>query len=330
MANVMKTSIIVGIDKNNDTKSYRVMLVQVNQKAEKQYDWNFQCKMVTEPQMINYLTTGNKCLNAGLSKDGRSIKGTCGSFDRFDNRVNRPYVILSQIQSTDGKTLGYKIANYDGGVKNISIKEMLAYGNRISKAGGVPVQNAIFVGADEDKKAHYKSYPDYNFLIEVLPTKENKHTEVKKVNVTENKKTLNKLDEIYSKEQIEQLKIGKSNGVDIRIYANPALSAEQMEILRKGLERKLNVRPLAFPYFKPNPMRYYIEELACGSDIRKYLNKDYDIHQISELSIAVEQGLDISKMANPKLKADEMAEIRERLERKIWKDEFVKKDGSWK
>ena len=77
-------------------------------------------------------------------------------------------------------------------------------------------------------------------------------------------------------------------------------------------------------------MRYYSDCLENNINIRQFLSPKYNIGQLSELSLAVELGLDITKMCNPKLKADEMAEIRERLERNIWKDWLVNKDGSWK
>ena len=77
-------------------------------------------------------------------------------------------------------------------------------------------------------------------------------------------------------------------------------------------------------------MQYYVCELIDGMDIKKYLNTEYNAEQIAELSLAVEEGLDISNMANPKNSASDMAEIRERLEYNIWNDMLVTKDGSWK
>jgi hypothetical protein len=322
--------VVVGIDyinNNKNAKVYRAIIATVNKKAEKQYDWKFECKMLQEQQVIQTITSGAKWLNIKL--DGKEIKGSAGALSRFEDAEHKPFVIISQIESEDGRTLGYKVASYDGNVKNIPLREMIAYGNRISKAGKIPVQNAIFVPEEADKKAHYKSYPNCSFISEVIKVQKNQYTETKKVNINENKKTLNKLDEIYSKEQIAELKTGKANEVDIKIYANPALSAKQMKVLREGLESKLNVRPLAFPEYSEEIMKYYILDMKNGLDIRKYLNSKYSIGQINELSVAVEEGLDISKMANPKLKPEEMAEIRERLESNIWKDELIKKDGSW-
>lgn len=317
---------VVGIDKCNDgVKRYRVLTSEVTAKAEKQFDWKFVCKMMTDKEIK--ASRADKWLN--IKVEGEEIKGSSGALSRFEDTKHKPCVILSQLVSADGRLLGYKVASYDGSVKNIPIKEMLAYGNRITKNGGVPVQNAIFVPADGDKREYFKNYPGCQFLTEMLQNNKNKHTEQKRVQLQRNEKTLSRLEEIYNKAQLKELKAGKQAGVDIRIYANPALSAEQMHELLKGLQSKVNVKPIAHPEFDVMPMRYYIDCLKNGVDIRGFLNPKYDIGQISELSLAFELGLDISKMSNPKLKANEMAEIRERLERNIWKDELVKKDGTW-
>ncbi|MBO5390018.1 MAG: hypothetical protein J6A59_18130 [Lachnospiraceae bacterium] len=319
--------IIVGIDKDESgNKGYRVLLATIDKKADKQYNWSFQCMLIPENR-INQTKVSN-WLNIKI--ENGKIKGSSGSLSRFEDDKHKPFVIISQLVNNDNKILGYKVASYDGTVKNIHIKEMLAYGNRITKMGCIPVQNAIFVPADEDKKEHFKSYPNCPFIIELIPSHKNKNAEAKRVSLQKNEKTLSKLEEIYSREQLVQLKLGKEHGVDIRVYANPALKPNQMTVLREGLEKKLNVKLFAFPEYDYYVMRYYEDCLENNIDIRQFLSPKYNIGQISELSLAVEMGLDIRKMCNPKLKADEMAEIRERLERNIWKDELVKKDGSWK
>lgn len=321
---IIQFGTVVGIDKQGNDNTYRVIIANGSSKAKDQYTWKFDCVMWNEQQVKASLAKGNKWLNIKL-EDGK-IKGSTGALNRFETK---PFVILTQLSSQDGKLLGYKVANYDGGVKNITIKEMLAFGNRMTKQNRVPVQNAIFVKAEGDKKEHFKSYPNAPFLNEVLITNKNKYSEVKKSPVRENQKTLKRLDEIYTKPQLIQLKLGKEHGVDIRVFANPALSAEKMKILREGLEQKINVRPIAFNEYTEKAMLFYIDCLEEGLNIRNFLNPKYTLCQLCELSLAEEMGLDISKMSNPKLSASEMAEIRERLENNIWKDELVKKDGSW-
>ena len=97
-----------------------------------------------------------------------------------------------------------------------------------------------------------------------------------------------------------------------------------MRELRKGLERGVNVQPVAHPQFKPDAMKYYIADLANKCDIRQYLNPRYSVDQISELSIAYAKGLDLSKLSDPKLPASEMSEIATRLEKGTWVEIEVK------
>lgn len=338
-------NVVVGIDKNNiGQKIYRVISASFVETAENQYDWKFNCKVVTESKLISAMQQNNKINwgNIKLTVDkakGFEIKGDGASLDRFNTEhISKiePMVIISEIVDKSNKTLGYKVADYNGNVRNIALKELIAFAHRVigaqknSTKNIVPIQNAIFVPADGDKKAFFKSYPNKEFIVEKIDTNKNKYTSNKRVQISKNQKTLSKLEEIYRPEQIEQLKLGKANGVDIRIYANPALSAEQMKAIRDGLEKRLNMRPLAFPEYSTLLIRYYTDEMENGIDIRKILNPKYNIGQLAELSLAVELGLDISKMANPDNSADAMAEIRQRLQAKIWKDELVKKSGLWK
>lgn len=320
---------VVGIDKVGNETGYRIingMAVPIDN-TDKQYNWKFECKILNEKQVIETLSKGLKYINIEL-KDGK-IKGSTGALSRFESKQHKPCVIISQLVNSENKILGYKVASYDGSVKNIPLKEMVAYGNRISKGNCIPVQNAIFVPAEGDKKEHYKTYPNSSFFIEKIPSKKNAESRQKRVQLKENGKTLNRLEEIYTKEQLVQLKLGKEHGVDIRVYANPALKPNQMTVLREGLEQRINVKPIAFPEYDYYVMRYYLDCLKNKIDIRQFLNPQYNIGQLSELSLAAELGLDITKMCNPKLSPNDMAEIRERLERQIWKDELVKKDGSW-
>ena len=46
----------------------------------------------------------------------------------------------------------------------------------------------------------------------------------------------------------------------------------------------------------------------------------YTKEQLAELSLAADMGLDISKMGNPKFSANELSEIRERLQLGVFKE----------
>lgn len=330
----MIKAVVVGIDKMGQEDVYRLLVCNYAanpSSSVESYSWNFKCVMTNAEDLVKYIRKYGNDFILNIGFENNKITGKSAALTRFNsNKNHHPFLIISQIQNkANNNIIGYKIATYDGKVKNISLKEMIAYGNRATKQGLIPVQNAIFVPQENDKKAHFKSYPNMQFIVETYDSGKNKYTDNRRVQTKSNEKALVKASEIFTKEQMYQLGLGKKNGVDIRIYANPKLSAEQMEVLREGLQDKVNVKPFAFPEYTRDCMLSYICDLKNGLDIKKYLSPKYCLGQLFQLSLANEQGLNISKISNPSLTAEEMTEIRERLEANIWRDELVTKDGSW-
>ena len=326
--------LVVGIDTDmGGSTLYRVIVASISSTdKDKQYDWKFECRIMDTNSIKKAIQSGTHWLNIKL--ENGKLKGSTGSLTRFNNNDYRPFVIISQLINSDDKIIGYKVANYNGEVKNIPLKEMIAYGHRAIKNKNIPVQNAIFipteiVDGEVSRQAHFKAYPGCNFIEERIITSKNNNVDKRRVNVARNNNSLSKLNEIYTPEQIEQLTLGKQHGVDIRVYANPELSAQQMKLLRQGLEQKLNVKLFAFPEYTLDAMRYYIIELQSGMDIRNYLNSKYSIAQIAELSIAADEGLDLSKMSDPSLSVRQMQERRIRLENKVFSEHDVEREGSW-
>ena len=333
MGSTRDLAIVVGINEDKTTKSkrYRMVLARVAEKEKGRFDWKFKCEMASEDDIIAGRYRGFVMWNSAV--ENRKVVGKPASLNRFKENKRMPAkVILAQIVDEKGAIKGYKVAGYDGSVQNVSLRQMLAYGERMTSIGEVPVQNAIFIPATPGKKAHYKNYPDSSFISELIPVKKNENKYAEKptrVNYKENENNLNKLEEIYTKGQIEQLRLGKSHGVDIRVFANPQLSAAQMKALREALENKINVRILANPEFTPEAISWYADDIKMGLDVKQYLNSKYKLSQIAELSLAAEQGLDISQMANINYTSQQMAEIRVRMENEIWKYEKVG-NSSWK
>jgi hypothetical protein len=330
----MVNAVVVGIDGTGEQKMYRIILCEYKEtgKGKGFYTWNYKCEMLNEAGVKKLIASKGKdfFLNIGLDAKGE-INGISASLTRFAPKVttHHPLVIIAQCQTEEGRALGYSVATYDGRVKTVPMKEMIAYGTRSNKLGLVPVENAIFVPDEDGKSGYYKTYPEMRFLTSVYESGKNKYVEQRKVQVKQNEKALNRIDEIFTKEQIEQLRLAKANGVDYRIIGNPNLSANQMKVLREGLEKGINVKPFAYPDYNPLSMMYYIDCVENKIDIKQFLSPKYKPDQLFQLALASECGLNIEKLCNPKLGADEMSEIRERLEANIWSDQLVKKDGSW-
>ena len=320
---------IVGIDSMNNSpeKVYRAVISEyknIDNSKPGYYTWNFKCEMLPEYKILELLQKygEDKFLNLGFNKTTGKVTGKVASLDRFKpSKSHRPLVIIGQIQTKEGKLLGYIVATYDGKIQRIQLKEMLAYGARCTNNGTIPVQNAAYVPADNNgKSAHYKAYSGMPFIECLHDIGVNKYTDTRKVQTSENKKTLSKLEEIYTKEQIRELKLGKKNGVKIAIYADPKLTAGQMRALREGLEQKVDVRPFAHPDYKEICMDYYVDCLIDKTNIKPFLSPKYNEAQLFQLSLACLEGVNISDMCDAKLSADEMCELRERRSKKFWSD----------
>lgn len=316
-------ALVTGIDNINGQKGYRVVLVSYTEKEPGQYDWDFKCAVKPESWIASNINS-IPWLNIGI--ENGKIKGTSGSLTRFNNGVNHPVVIVSQLSTSDGNLVGYKIIDYDGNVKNIKLKAMLEYGIRTEHKGGIPVQNAMFVKAEEGRREHFKSYPDHPFIEEILVVHKNPHVNRANVNVNQNEKSLTRIEEIFSKDQLVQLKKGKEEGINYKLYANPNLSAKQMEALREALKRNVNIRPFASPDFKVECMRYYAATAAVGGNISNIINPNYTVNQLSELYCAIESGIDISEFADPKISAKDMQTKRIIAENKIYFEKLIIKD----
>ena len=327
---VKQLAFVVGVDKTEQGTCYRVILAQFEQKPDKTFNWNFIKKMLNEGSIVQSMKKGLHWANVKYA-DGK-LKGSSGELSRFNNKVNRPIVIISRITDGNGKVLGYKVADYNGNVINKSLNDMLNYGVKVAKGNGVPVQNAKFMTVSEtNKRPFYSAFPGCNFIEEIVVRRKNTNaSNIKKVDTAKNSKTLNNLTDIYTKEQIKELKGGKSEGLNIKIYANPQLSAKQMSILRYGLKKKVNVRPIAFPEFKEDVMKYYVADLINGIDIRPYVNSKYSLGQVACLSTAYDLGLDIGSLADPNLSAEDMEREKDRLASQLWKSLEVETDSSWK
>lgn len=310
---------IVGIDKDKNRTLYRLVFIGGN-------GANFRRQMATEQDLIKALASKKVHLLNATLENGK-LKGTTGDLKRFNNGKNKPFVVISEIKAGD-KVLGYKVANYNGAVTNVKLADLMSYCEKTTKAGGVPVQNCMYVGDKDGQRAHLRSYPGYTLPVEKIERKKSANAK-KPETVDKATNAKNKLETIFTKEQIKQLQLGKKNNVNIKIYANPKLSAEQMEVIRKALESGLHGEWIADPAYKVEVMKYLVADMKYGVDVSYYLNPEYSLEQLRELGSGFIAGVDVSKYADPSMSVDEMVRIREELEREVWKEDKVDTDSSW-
>lgn len=117
----------------------------------------------------------------------------------------------------------------------------------------------------------------------------------------------------FDEDQIDEIREGLEEGLDVSSYAKPEFDCYQMEEIRKGLENKLDVSSYADPKFDSYQMaeiRYGLEE---DLDVSIYADPKFSDSQMYELRIGLWEGVDVSEYADPDLGVDWMRDIREGL-----------------
>lgn len=305
--------IIVGIQQEGKQKLYRVVLYNRTEN-----DCQYAKKAVPEEHLVKLISDGTLELDNATVKDGK-IKGTTGDLNRFNNSAGfHPLVILSEIVA-DGRIMGYRTATFDGTVKALRLKDILAYCDRVN-SNGVPIQNAMYVPESDTNKAHIRSYAGKPFFQETIKRRKSNVAQPARPDIKENRKQVSKLEELFNRAQIEQLKLGKENGVDIKVFGNNKLSADQMKEIRLGLESGINARAFADPSYPVSAMKALRINAKYGVDVTYFVNPKFNAEQIYELSTGFLSGVDIAQYADPSLSAKDMSKKRVYLESKLWNE----------
>jgi hypothetical protein len=88
------------------------------------------------------------------------------------------------------------------------------------------------------------------------------------------------------------------------------MNQEQMEVIIKGLVRKINVSLYADPRFDHEQMDVIYDGLLNRVDVSVYANRKYDAEQMKQILRAIKRGVwKINLVANPELSAEQMFEI---------------------
>lgn len=260
---------------------------------------------------------------------------TDGSIKRYMSKPNKEEsVILSEIRNKDtNELLGYRLARmYNGGCKIVKepLSTVLGRCLEFRKHNTYYTSNGVYVPAIIDggkiaKKAFIKSYKSEGFLIEYIHVvRHNEDANAARINPANRRNIENKskLTDIFTKDQIMELKLAKNAGVDVRVIANPKLSPKQMRIIWKTEAEKLPGRKFADPKYSVEQMDFYSVELETGGKIDYMLDPRYSVDQLYQLSMAYNQGLDLSQLLNPKLSPEKMSRIIGDLQSATWNKEY--------
>ncbi len=122
-------------------------------------------------------------------------------------------------------------------------------------------------------------------------------------------------DKGYFAWQMRQIRYGIIAGLPIEIYARKDFDWFQMEEIRLGLEDKLNVRLYAYPKVPFDTMRQLRLALKDGINLSKYLTLSAGV--LKQLRLAINAGVDIAPYIEDRYDEEQLEQIRICLEKKI-------------
>lgn len=313
---------------NQSMNEYAVVKFGYNPDAPKGKTWAIQARKpdtnapatLYEPQLIAWIQKNpGMVVNADV-KDGK-IVSRGASFDRF-KKTGMPWQvkrsgqvhkitpmllvgIVTSNYSASQRPVAYRVWTYESGLIGLYAEEVVKYAAAAQKAGRVPFQNAMYVPGRAGQMGFFRPYNDGDFIVENIRYETKQPVTVKPVEKAAEDADKQKKNP-FNKEQMEQLRLGREHGVDIKQYAHPAFNAKQMEALRLQLERGINPQRFRNPCYQAQKMRFFTQQLAANRRITEIMNPAYTYPQMQRISYAMSKGLDISRIQNPKMSIGQM------------------------
>lgn len=115
--------------------------------------------------------------------------------------------------------------------------------------------------------------------------------------------------------QMREIRLGMMSELPIEIYARKDFDWFQMEEIRLGLEAKLNVRLYAYPRVPFDTMRQLRLALADGINLAKYVS--LPAGTLKELRKAIKSGVDLAPYIEEHYDDEQLEQIRICLEKRI-------------
>lgn len=105
----------------------------------------------------------------------------------------------------------------------------------------------------------------------------------------------------YNAEQMRIIREGLERGLDVFWYSNPMFNARQMDIIRKGLLDGVDVSIYASPNFAWDQMYAIHLGLVQGLPAWLYANTSYSTNKMATAREALKKGLDIRPLLRSKI-----------------------------
>lgn len=324
---------IIGVSAK-EPRAYEVLLDRdtINGKNHKH---NYALQVMSLDGLKKYF--GGKKFYGNFEIAGNNLKMIEGSLDRYTiKNGSSVVVILNELRSNDtDECIGYSVIRFNGKqtqVTRITLQNIKNYCLKSKMAGNnVPIANGQYVQTTKDGKGntkvdHIRSYRPEGYPVEHLNVNV-KNANAHKADISHNKTAsgVQKFKELFTQEQLKELVDAKRNNVNIKIIANPKLSAEQMHIIWTTEAEKLPGRKFASHLYSVEQMEFLKSELEDGFEIDFMLNPLYNTEQMTQLSLAHDYNIDLKVIGNPENTAEAMEKMISNLLDITWnKKEDVK------
>lgn len=133
-------------------------------------------------------------------------------------------------------------------------------------------------------------------------------------NKVDNVFTTSEFDTGLNEDQIEEIKIGLEDNLNVAIYAKKEFDSSQMKYIRWGLKENLDVSIYADTCFSGAQMSHIFWGLWHGLDVSIYADPKYSAGQMEELYLGVFNNIDVTPFADPKYHRDYMRSQRLQIE----------------
>lgn len=239
-------------------------------------------------------------LNFSVDRAGQLVQN-CGDFNRFSPKGSA--VVLAEIKSKGGRTLGYRLLSCaNNACVNLRLEEILQREKAMGQ-GEHFLQNGIV------RNNTVNCYPMKPFPVMTVagpkkpplakPTKPVPKSAVPKQTATK-QPTQKASGSEFTDKQREELTKCKNAGVDPRLIANPKLSPAQMRVLWVAKSKGCVSEAFADPKYSTDVMKFYADRLYdkqtvadCGELLA---HPELGVDELGELYACVCQGVPYSGM----------------------------------
>lgn len=114
----------------------------------------------------------------------------------------------------------------------------------------------------------------------------------------------------YMEEQSQEIFLGKEEGLDVSIYANPEFNWLQMEQIRMGIKDKIDVSCYADPSYSYETMKQIRLSIYSSNDLTDYLARGFVDDELEQIRLALEDGLPIDTWLTDDMYVQQIYEIR--------------------